>query len=339
MSEPPVIEASTDLNARRRKRRRAAVIAGLALALTLVLGLTGTSPFWAPPLARVLPWGNPPDNTARQVFANQLATVESEITALRDAQSGNAQVFVRLDALEKQVHQAAPDVGQFADAIKRLDDAGQQLQSAVNGNTERITALQARLARSGDNPDRMLFLALSQLSAAVATSRPFPNELKAAETLAPHALGAKLLSLDLLAPTGIPSTAALAARFGAATAPAMLVATPAAAPDESWTKRFWAKLASLVVVRRVGGGATPPDPTIAAVDAARAELAQGDLAGAVGTVEAAPAAARNAAQAWLKIAQQRLDAEATIAAAMHDVAPALATSADAASAKPAPQTP
>ncbi|HVA35581.1 MAG TPA: hypothetical protein VNG52_05045, partial [Stellaceae bacterium] len=83
MSEPPVIEASTDLSARRRKRRRAAVIAGLGLALTLVLGLTGTSPFWAPPLARVLPWGNPPDNTARQVFANQLATVESEITALR----------------------------------------------------------------------------------------------------------------------------------------------------------------------------------------------------------------------------------------------------------------
>jgi len=339
MSEPPVIEASTDLSARRRKRRRAAVIAGLGLALTLVLGLTGTSPFWAPPLARVLPWGNPPDNTARQVFANQLATVESEITALRDAQSADAQILVRLDALEKQVHQAAPDVGQFADAIKRLDDAGQQLQSAVNGNAERITALQARLARSGDNPDRMLFLALSQLSAAVATSRPFPDELKAAETLAPHALAVKLLTLDPLAPTGIPSTAALAARFSAATAPAMLLATPVGAAGESWTKRFWAKLASLVVVRRVGGGTTSADPTIAAVDAARAELAQGDLAGAVGAVETAPAATRNAAQAWLKVAHQRLDAEATIAAAMHDVAPALAASDSAPAAKPAAQTP
>jgi hypothetical protein len=339
VSEPPVIEASTDLNAQRRKRRRVAVIAGLGLALALVLGLTGTSPFWAPPLARVLPWGNPPDDTARQIFADQLATVESEIKALRDAQGANAQIFVRLDALEKQVHQAAPDVGQFADAIKRLDAATQQLQSAVNGNAERIAALQTRLARSGDNPDRMLFLALSQLSAAVATSRPFPDELKAAETLAPHALAVKLLALDPSAPTGIPSTAALAARFSAVTAPAMLLATPATAAGESWTKRFWAKLASLVVVRRVGGGASAPDPTIAAVDAARAELAQGDLAGAVGAVEAGPAPARDAAQAWLKVAHQRLDAEATIAAAMHDVAPALAASANAPAAKSAPQTP
>lgn len=339
MSEPPVIEASTDLNARRRKRRRLAVIAGLGGALALVLGLTGTSPFWAPPLARVLPWSTPPDNTARSVVASQLASVETEIQALRDAQSADAQVFVRLDALEKQVHQAAPDVGQFADAIKRLDSATQQLQSAVNGNAERVTALQARLARSGDNPDRMLFLALSQLSAAVATSRPFPSELKAAETLAPHALAVKLLTLEKLAPTGIPSTAALAARFNAATAPAMLLATPAEPTNQSWTERFWAKLASLVVVRRVGGGTTPPDPTIAAVDAARRELAQGDLAGAVSAVEAAPAPARKAAQDWLKVAHQRLAAEATIAAAMQDVAPALAASTGTPSAKSAPQTP
>ncbi|MGH6969909.1 MAG: hypothetical protein ACREEN_12480, partial [Stellaceae bacterium] len=257
MSEPPVIDATaTDTNARRRKRRRTAVMIGLALALAFVLGLTGTSPYWAPPVAQVLPWGKPADDGVRRVLTSQLASVESEVQALRDAQSTNAQIFVRLDALEKQVHQAAPDTGQFAAAIKRLDDATQQMQSAVNGNAERITALQGRLARSGDNPERMLFLALSQLSAAVATSRPFPSELKAAETLASHELGVKLLALEPQAATGIPSTAALAARFNAATAPAMLLATPTAAANEGWTKRFWAKLASLVVVRRVGDATT-----------------------------------------------------------------------------------
>lgn len=338
VSEPPVIDA-TDATAQRRRRRRAAVIAGLVLALALVLGLTGTSPYWAPPLAPLLPWSKPTDDTTRQVFANQLASVESEVQALRDTQSANAQIFVRLDALEKQVKQAAPDTSQFADAIKRLDETTQQLQSAVNGNSERIAALQERLAHTSDNPERMLFLALSQLSAAVATSRPFPNELKAAETLAPHDLGVKLLALEPQAATGIPGTAALAARFNVSTAPAMLLATPAVLANESWTKRFWAKLASLVVVRRVGDATTPPDPTIAAVDAARNELAQGDLAGAVGAIEGAPAPARSAAESWLAVAHRRLDAEATVAAALEEIVPALARSANATPAKPAPTNP
>ena len=337
MSEPPVIDTA-DANLRRRRHRRIAVIAGLILALAFVLGLTGTSPYWAPPLAQVLPWGKPADDTARQIFANQLASVESEVQSLRDAQSANAQIFVRLDALERQVKQASPDTGQFADTVKRLDAATQQLQSAVDGNAARIAALQDRLAHTSDNPERMLFLALSQLSAAVATSRPFPNELKAAETLAPHDLGVKLLTLEPQAATGIPSTAALAARFNAATAPAMLLATPAVPANEGWTKRFWAKLASLVFVRRVGDSTTPPDPTIAAVDAVRNELAQGDLAGAVGAIEAAPAPARDAAQTWLAAAHRRLDAEAVVAAALQQVVPALAASANA-PAKPASQTP
>lgn len=329
----------TDATTQRRRRRRAAVIAGLVLALALVLGLTGTSPYWAPPLAPLLPWSKPADDTTHQVFANQLAGVESEVQALRDTQSANAQIFVRLDALEKQVKQAAPDTSQFAAAIKRLEDATQQLQSAVNGNSEHIAALQQRLAHTSDNPERMLFLALSQLSAAVATSRPFPNELKAAETLAPHDLGVKLLALEPQAATGIPSTAALAVRFNVSTAPAIMLATPAVPANEGWTRRFWAKLASLVVVRRVGDTMTPPDPTIAAVDAARNELAQGDLAGAVGAIEAAPAPARDAAESWLAIAHRRLDAEATVAAALEEIVPALASSANAAPAKPAPTTP
>ncbi|HYL32132.1 MAG TPA: mitofilin family membrane protein [Stellaceae bacterium] len=333
MSEPPVIDA-TDATSQRRRRRRAVVFVGLVLALALVLGLTGTSPYWAPPLAPLLPWSKPADDTTRQVFANQLASVESEVQALRDAQSANAQIFVRLDALEKQVKQGAPDTSQFADAIKRLGDTTQQLQSAMSGNSERIAALQERLAHTSDNPERMLFLALSQLSAAVATSRPFPNELKAAETLASHDLGVKLLALEPQAATGIPSTAALAARFNVSTAPAMLIATPAAPANEGWTRRFWAKLASLVVVRRVGDATTPPDPTIAAIDAARNELAQGDLAGAVGAIEAAPAPARAAAESWLVTAHRRLDAEATVAAALQEVVSALVSLANAAPAKP-----
>ena len=338
MSEPSVIEAS-DAKSQRRRRRRAVVIAGLVLALALVLGLTGTSPYWAPPLAQVLPWSKPADDTTRQIFASQLASVESEVQALRDAQNANAQIFVRLDALEKQVKEIAPDTGQLTDVVKRLDVTTQQLQSAVNGNAERIAALQERLAHASDNPERLLFLALSQLSATMATSQPFANELKVAETLAPHDLGAKLLALEPQAATGIPSTAALAARFNVGTAPAMLLATPTTPANEGWTKRFWAKLASLVVVRRVGDATTPPDPTVAAVDAARNELAQGDLAGAVGAVEAAPTPARDAAQAWLTVAHHRLDAEAVVAATLQDVVPALAASANAPAAKPAPQTP
>lgn len=340
MSETPIIDtAAEDSNAQRRKRRRAVVIGGLSLAFVLTLALTGTSPFWAPPLAQVLPWGQKPNNAMWQALADHLATVESEVKSLRDAQSANAQIVVRLNALEKRFRQTSPDVGQFAADLQQLNQTMQSVQSTTADNAQRIATLQSRLARSGDNPDRLLFLALGQLSVAAATSRTFVGELKAAEALAPSEIKTRLLTLDPVAVTGIPSTAVLAARFDAEVGPAMLRATPLPAVNESWTKRFWAKLKSLVVIHRVGRDGTPPDATVAAIDSARGDLAQDDLAGAVSAVEAAPAPAHAAAQSWLKTAHQRLDAEATIAAAMQDVTTALAAPAATSSAKPVSPSP
>ena len=83
---------------------------------------------------------------------------------------------------------------------------------------------------------------------------------------------------------------------------------------------MWARLRSLVIIRRVNGGSTGGNPTDQAVDAAQAALDKGDLAGAVKALGALSGGAATAAQPWLKDAQERLDAEQTVAKLSRDLA-------------------
>ncbi|HZL59038.1 MAG TPA: hypothetical protein VFC38_05005 [Stellaceae bacterium] len=309
----------------RRKRRRIGVITWLAAALVLALALVGTSPSWAPAMSSILPWGQAGgSNASFQALADRLDAAEAQLknppSPASAAPPDLSDIEARLARLEQQAQQPSAD-------LKRLDQVTHALEAALGGNEERLAALETRIGNLSDNPDRLLFVALSQLAAALESSRPFSGELKSAEALSgnrPEIL-AKLETLDAAATAGMPSVAALAQQFDTEAAPALLRRAPEAeAADESWWRRALARLQGLVVVRRVDAPAASGDPVAAAVAGAQAALAKGDLAGAVKSLADLPAGTLAPALAWLKAAQARLDAEAAVAGATQSVAQGIA---------------
>jgi len=317
MSVPPVLDHDAETaRAKLRKARRFGAISWLAAALLLTLALVATSPRWAPGVASILPWGKPPAGEDVGALQARLDAAEAKLQALATAPAPeDTQLTSRLDDLQKEIDAANAAL----DALKRFDPATLQ---AMN---DRLARLEQRAAAPSDTPDRMLFLALAQLSAAVETSRPFTAELKSAEALAigRQEVARKLVALDPLAASGIPGVAALAGQFGDSVAPALLRQAPAAPEAAGWAQYLWDKVKTLVVVRRVGEGPLPSDPVAAAVQTAQGDLAKGDLAGAVASLEALPEDSRAPAKDWLAAAHQRLTAESDLADATQAVTSAL----------------
>ncbi|HXM84827.1 MAG TPA: hypothetical protein VN899_03425 [Stellaceae bacterium] len=304
MSDTGIIDHDPERIAR-KKRRRFAVMSWLASALVLVLALVATSPYWAPSLSSVLPWGMP-------------------------GGAGNPALGGRLDAIEQKLSQLAnqPNEAGATPDLTAVQSKLQDQAAAQDKLDQRLGALEARVANLSDDPQRLLLISLGQLSAAIETSRPYAGELGSAEALAskrPDIL-AQLKTLDAASSVGIPGAAVLARQFSQDVAPAMLRAgADSNAAADSWWQRVLARLRSLVVIRRTDAdGQQSADPVVAAVSTAEAALDQGDVAGAVSTIEALPADTRTPAQPWLVLAHKRLDAEATVAQAIEATSQALA---------------
>jgi hypothetical protein len=303
MSDPATIDHDPGIAAR-KKRRRFAAISWLLSSLILVLALVATSPYWAPPLAPILPWvaGGGSGGAA---LGGRLDAVEQKLNAL----SGQAAIPA-----------AAPDLTAVEDKLRSQAAALDKLQDGAQRLDQRLASLEARVSNMSDDPQRLLLMSLGGLAAAIGTSRPYAGELEASEALAsgkPDIL-APLKTLESSAAAGIPGAAVLARQFSQNVAPALMRgAAESTAPGESWWRRILARLQSLVVIRRTDqAGAASADPVAAAAATAEAALDQGDIAGAVGAVEGLPAENAAPAQAWLALAKQRLAAEAAVAQAI-----------------------
>jgi hypothetical protein len=309
MSDPAALDHDPDKTAR-KKRRRFAVMSWLVSSLILVLALVATSPYWAPPIASILPWGGPVSGGA--ALGGRLDAIEQKLNDL----TGQATIPAAspdLTGVEGKLQSQAASLGLLQDGAQRLD--------------QRLAALEARMAGMSNDPQRLLLVSLSELSAAIETSRPFAGELGASEALAsakPDIL-AQLKTLDANAGQGIPGAAVLARRFSAEVAPALMRAgAETSSAGESWWQRILARIESLVVVRRTDQeGQHAADPVAAAVATAEAALGQGDAAGAVGAIEGLPEDARTPALPWLALARQRLAAEAAVAQAIQSAAQAM----------------
>jgi hypothetical protein len=310
MSDPATIDHDPDRTAR-KKRRRFAAITWLVTSLILVLALVATSPYWAPPLLPMLPW-NAGGGAGNAALGGRLDAVEQKLNDL----SGQAEIPA-----------ATPDLTGVEDKLRDQAAALDKLQDNAQKLDQRLSALEARISAMSDDPQRLLLMSLSELAAAVGTSRPYAGELGAAEALAagkPDIL-AQLKTLDAGAGHGIPGEAVLARQFSASVAPALMrTETETTAPGESWWRRILARLESLVVIRRTDqAGGQSADPVAAAVATAEAALDQGDIAGAVGAIEGLPAENAAAAQPWLALAKQRLAAEAAVALAIQSASQAM----------------
>jgi hypothetical protein len=92
-----------------------------AAALAVVIAGVALSPFWAPAVAPLLPWGGEPEVSAKDLAA----------------------LAARLDAIEKRPAPQVPDVGPIASAESALAKRVDQLEAARTANQETEAAVAA----------------------------------------------------------------------------------------------------------------------------------------------------------------------------------------------------
>lgn len=348
---PPEAEAPVAPAADPVPNRRSGLIGGLIAVVVVLLAVIASSPFWAPELAAVLPWG------ARQQdkVADRLQAIEQKVAAL-EARAGAeppavgelkrsvATLQQRVAELEKRP-QAAGDTAQLQAALQKQQAAIEKLSGELGQIRDRVAATQVnpatvegvqadtrktadavaaladrvgkletqqRQTASDDRTDQALLLAVAGLRDALRSSQPFADQLTAVEALAKKR------------PQIAGSLASLeaASKTGVATMPELRrrFATVAAAivhagEGDGGTdlgSKIVARLRSLVTIRRIDGQAQ--NPTEAAIAAAEKALDGGDLAGAVNALGALQGAPAEAAKPWLEAARKRLAVEQALAA-------------------------
>ncbi|HZT51431.1 MAG TPA: mitofilin family membrane protein [Stellaceae bacterium] len=327
----PVAEHAQWQEAPPTPSRHTGRVVAIAVSVALIVGLlvAGSAPFWT----SLLPWGG----AGEAALTAQIAEAEA---ARRAADARVARLEVQMAQIESAARAAAPStalasLGDRVAALERRPDAAAQsaqqiaqLRQDLAGLASRLDADEARLGKLATQAegggDRMLFLAIAGLRAAMAGSGPYQGQLAAVEALAQNneAVMAALQPLAGEARTGIPSTAVLAERFARETAPAIArAAATESVGDVSWGDRMLAKLRSLVVIRRIDGGG---DPANIAVARAERALDAGDLAGAVAAVRSLSGTPAKAAAGWLGVAEQRLASERALDELSHEVAQRIA---------------
>lgn len=311
---PSVSKESGPKSKPRHVFRRAGI--GLLVILVVGLGLAGTSGYWIPAIEKRLPTrSQSPDALA--ALDQRLGAIERKLDAL-DALND------RIAALEQR---PAPDASA---AVAPLQDQLQQVSARLDQDEARVAQLIKDQSQHGDSAQRVLIVALADLGNAVSTSRPFAAQLASVEALGQSrpGWGVKLRPLEDAAKSGIPSTAVLAQRFSDETAAAILRADAATPnPQAGFGEAMLAKLRSLVVIRRTDGSADGGSPVDATVATAESALAKGDLAGAAAALGNLTGAPAEAAAPWLQLAQQRLQAEQTVAALTQEISSDLAAGA------------
>jgi len=179
--------------------------------------------------------------------------------------------------------------------------------SDVSSLESRVQALETSQNRTVDAAAAALAAAL--LAEAADTSRPFDRELAAMERVMP--LSPDAMALRRLAQTGAPTRAALAAEFDDAAARASVAARD---PGEraGFLDRLGFALANIVTIRRVGSlKGDAPDAVLAR---AERQVNNGDIDGALVTLNALPPGAAAAMADWRAGAERRSTIDQRVAA-------------------------
>ncbi len=277
---------------------RGAVAIGLAGALLLVVALVATGPLWAP----LLPWA------ARNEPAPD-AGIERQ-PAEGAASAALPGLDRRVAALEARPAAPGSDLAGIRQEVARLAARIEAIDQA------------ARNQAVGDPTDIALVLALLQIRDAIEAGRPFATgyETLIALAQARPEIAAAAAPLAEPATNGLPGRPVLANRLreladAIATAGAPTNAAAGRnAGEPDWADQVWRRLSDLITIRRVdsAGQGQPGGGPAAAVKAALQALAGGDLEGAVSTFDTLTGAPAETAGPWLRMAKQRLAAEAAL---------------------------
>ncbi len=175
----------------------------------------------------------------------------------------------------------------------------------------RITALEG--SQKGVVDAATAALAVSTLSDASTTSRPFGEELAGVQRALPPS--PDLRALEPLARTGAPTRAGLSAQFqGLAGRAASASRNPG--DDADLFARIRYALSSIVSIRHVGSTkGTTPDAVLARIQDL---LDEGDVESAVQALNALPQAAQDVLAPWAAAANRRIDVDRHVAAVRAD---------------------
>jgi len=322
-------------------------VSWLAAFLVLVIAGVVLSPFWAPAVAPLFPWGGKPVAPAEDyaALAARLEAIEKrpappipDVGAITSAQSalarrvdqletarnadreneaavvatktGLQKLEQRLGAIEAQ---SASRAAAEAAEIQKVQEELTRFGTATTDIADRLPTLerQVHAQSGGERSEAALLVVLLQMREAVEQARPFAAEFTAFTALAhDHPdLVAAAEPLAEAARNDVPGRAALSTRLAEL---AGHIATATAPPPETdWRTEALARLRALVTIRRINGAAQ--DAPEAAVSAAELALGRGDLGNAVAALDRLSGANAEAAAPWLQIARQRLAVEAALA--------------------------
>lgn len=312
----------------------------VALAVAILVGIA-LSPFWAPALAPLLPWGNRRTAAEYAALDTRLAAVEqrpvvtgADIEALKSAQAALAQRLGKIETETGAAAQAEIAASAAQAAAQRLTEKVDALDAQSGRTAALIPPMQQQLAHLGsgagdlagrvaalehqmqaqqgvDRSGAALLATLLQIREAVEAGRPFPTEYDAFIALA-HGdpkLTTAARPLAAAAHDGIAGRAVLRQRLDELAGQIAAATTPPAAGD--WRGRAMAELRSLVTIRRLDGAGQ--SPAAAALGAAQRALSRDDLAAAAAALAALNGAPAEAARGWLTMARSRLTVEDALA--------------------------
>lgn len=310
MSEPapePVSESDTP-PAVRWLRRPVLWLAGVLLAIAVEIA---AAPFWAPAVMHLLPWGAPPPPPPPTAPDSGLA---ARLAALEGAHGDQAKTAAALQQLTQRIVGLETKPAPPAPAAADLAPVQQQLASlskAVADLNATVASLEAKppLAPPAADTGTALALVLLQIREAIDVARPFRAEYGALLALAHDRpeIAAAAAPLEGPAVAGVASRTALVDRLRQL-APQIAVAPLPA--KRGWWEQITRELRSLVTIRRIEGeGQTAEE---AAVGNAQRALGSGDLAGAAAALDGLSGPGKAAAEPWLRMARDRLAAEAAL---------------------------
>ncbi len=312
--------------------RRSVVSPTAVLVLIIVAGIA-LSPFWAPDVAPLLPWGarSPVSMPDYAVFAARLEAIERrpmppaiDAGAIGSAQSALARRVDQLEAARNEDRQSEAPIVSIKAGLQQLErqldtiesqaalrEAGEaaeirkvqqeltRLGAGAAGLADRLEALEQRSrAQARTAPtDAILLVALLQMRETVEQARPFAAELSVFTALAD------------IARDGVVGRLALAKNL--AEVAGHIASATTLPPEADWEAQVLARLRALITIRRIEGA--PQSEPDAALRAAEVALGRGDLSEAVAQLDRLTGASAEAARPWLRMARQRLAVEGALA--------------------------
>jgi hypothetical protein len=255
-----------------------------------------------------------------------------------EAPSPNVNDNDRLTTLEKQLAELKAGAAQSEQLAKGLSElqlatGGRELlaqsirdiqssTAATQGSVERLNGQVSNLSGRLDKVDAALadkrqktlrseatILAVGQLRAALATSKPFAKQLSAVRALVQGdtEINGVLDQMQPFADSGVETAEDLARDFNRL-APG-LVRTAVVGDGQSWWRQAVYHIESVISIRRTGAN-VQGDATDAVVARAEAKLDEDDLPGAVETLQALSGAAADLASSWIHDAEHRVTVDA-----------------------------